>query len=267
MNLKPRRVEGAGPAYVGLAVGIVLSVAGNVAHAYVPPGLPPRAPAPSGWEPAAGVVVSSTFWPIILFLTLEIMLSVRWPRRWYLQAVRWGALGVVAGIAAVVSYQHLSGLLRYWGESEFAWRFGPGAVDGLLVMSTTAVVVLRLRLTSAAGADETPTAPGPLVATLADVERRHGGEFAVDGAADELAAARRQLAAETTFDGRPVAVPAANGARQPGGNAKLVLDALPGTVADLARRTGVKRTTVDYALKKTLEGQVRQDGDVWRPTT
>jgi hypothetical protein len=62
----------------------------------------------------------------------------------------------------------------------------------------------------------------------------------------------------------PVPVPTPNGNDQHSGNAKLILDALPGTVNNLVDRTGVKRTTVDYVLKKTLADSVRQDDDrIW----
>lgn len=250
MKLKERLADGRGLATLGLLVGISISVAGNVAHAYVPPdGAAP------GFRPSVGIVLSAVIWPVILFLTFDIMLRVKWPAEWYLYGMRYGVLGVVAAVAAVVSYQHLSGLLRHWHETSFAWHFGPLAVDGLLVMSSVALVVDRLT-----------TGTGAVAATVVDAR---------------LAPAKKQPVRSTPVtvepnmsnhvpDPRPptpitphVPVTGADDAQPLTPTAKLVYNALPGTVAELSTKTGVKRTTVDYALKKSLVGRVRQDGQVW----
>jgi uncharacterized protein DUF2637 len=246
MKLKPDLTEGGGVAYAGLVIGVTLSVAGNVAHAFVPPD-----DAVARWTPPLGLIISSLSWPIILFFTLEIMLSIRWPAGrayWYLYVVRWGVLSGVAGVAAVVSYQHMSGLLRHWHESDFAWRYGPLAVDGLLIMSSAALVVLRL--TSGASGAPTPTpVPAPVKTPVAPTPKPKPV---------------LKTASETPKpSGAPDASPS-DAERQPAGNARLVLDALPGTLTTLVEKTGVKRTTVDYTLKKALAGQVRQDDDrIW----
>jgi hypothetical protein len=242
MKLKPDLSEGRGVAYVGLLVGITISVAGNIGHAYVPPIGESRAT----WTPGAGIVASAVIWPIMLFLTLEIMLNIRWPDEWYIHVVRWGVLGVVAFVAAFVSYQHLSGLLRYWDETKFAWHYGPLAVDGLLTMSTTALIVIKMNLAS------TPDlAPAPVTVPAKKAEKK-------------LAPRPPTAPIAPVPTPVPVPVPTPNGNDQHSGNAKLILDALPGTVNNLVDRTGVKRTTVDYVLKKTLADSVRQDDDrIW----
>jgi hypothetical protein len=95
-------------AYVGGLLGGAVSIAANVAHSYVPP-----TDATAGWHPHAGAVVGAVFWPVALFVAIEILARVAWPdgRRWVV--LRFGGLLPVAAVAAVVSYRHLSGLLTF----------------------------------------------------------------------------------------------------------------------------------------------------------
>lgn len=238
--------EGRGLAYTGMIVGIMLSVAGNLGHAYVPP-----KDAPPTWTPKDGVVFSAAMWPIILFLMYEIMVSVRWPKDWYFYAIRWGVVGGVASIAGVASYQHMSSLLKYWGETSFVWHAGPLAVDGLLIMSSTALIVIRMNLAPTNDApDETPVPVAPI---------NH---------LTPLPTTPTQRRVPDVPVPVPTPVPPSNGNGSQTGNAKLIFDALPGTVAKLVETTGVKRTTVDYALKKTLADSVHQDADgIWHRKT
>jgi hypothetical protein len=46
----------------------------------------------------------------------------------------------VGVVAAVVSYRHLSGLLAFYGEDTLTATIGPLAVDGLMVMATSALI-------------------------------------------------------------------------------------------------------------------------------
>jgi hypothetical protein len=46
----------------------------------------------------------------------------------------------VAGVAAFVSYRHLSGLLAHYGEEPIICIIGPLAIDGLMVMATGALL-------------------------------------------------------------------------------------------------------------------------------
>lgn len=129
-----------GWAYLGIAVGGVVSIAANVAHSYVPP-----VGASSSWRPQAGAVLGAVFWPVALFVAIEIMARTTWPdgKRWVL--LRFGGLAPVAVVAAVVSYRHLSGLLAFYGEDWMTVRFGPLAVDGLMVMATGALLAANAR--------------------------------------------------------------------------------------------------------------------------
>src|SRR3954452_7621095 len=121
--------------YAGLILGGGVSVAANVAHSYVPP--PAAAP---GWAPSPGAVLLAAFWPAAAFVAVEIMARAGWAagRRWVL--VRWGGLAPVALVAAVVSYRHLAGLLGYYGEDPVTMAIGPLALDGLMIVSTGALL-------------------------------------------------------------------------------------------------------------------------------
>ena len=122
-----------------------MSVAANVAHSYVPP-----AGAGPSWSPHAGAVVGAVFWPLALLVAIEVLARVAWPPagRWLL--VRFGGLGPVAVVAAVVSYRHLSGLLAFYGEDAITATVGPLAVDGLMVMATGALLATSTTTTATA---------------------------------------------------------------------------------------------------------------------
>src|SRR5215213_3710676 len=122
-------------AYLGAALGGIVSIAANIAHSYVPPhGVTAE------WSPRAGAVVGAVFWPIALFVATEILTRVTWPTgtAWWL--LRWTGMLPVAAVAALVSYRHLSGLLRFYGEEPIVSVLGPLAVDGLMVMATGAIL-------------------------------------------------------------------------------------------------------------------------------
>ncbi|HZN71819.1 MAG TPA: hypothetical protein VFC00_09100, partial [Micromonosporaceae bacterium] len=126
---------GRGWAYLGITLGGLVSIAANVAHSYVPP-----TDAPIGWTPPAGAVVSAFFWPIFLFVALEILARTRWPHGWFWILLRVFGLLPVAIVAGVVSYRHLSGLLGFYGEDPLTATIGPLAVDGLMVVATGALI-------------------------------------------------------------------------------------------------------------------------------
>jgi hypothetical protein len=126
---------GRGWAYAGALLGAGVSVAANVAHSYVPP-----ADAGPAWSPHTGAVVGAVFWPVALLVAIEVLARVPWPNAARWTVVRFGGLGPVAIVAAVVSYRHLSGLLSYYGEDGITSTVGPLAVDGLMVMATGALL-------------------------------------------------------------------------------------------------------------------------------
>jgi hypothetical protein len=131
-----------------------VSVAANIAHARIPT------------HPHAGSVLFAAFWPVFLFVAIEILSRVRWPRGWGWGLLRFGGLSAVAVFAAVVSYRHLSGLLTYYGEDTITSRFGPLAVDGLMVMATGALIATSRTRQATPGPVEA-VAPAPPVAVEA----------------------------------------------------------------------------------------------------
>lgn len=128
-------MTGRGWGYAGVALGGAVSLAANVAHSYVPP-----ASAPADWTPPPGAVVGAVFWPIALFVAIEILARTPWQSGFRWVAVRFGGLLPVAMVAAMVSYRHLAGLLAYYGEDPLTATIGPLAVDGLMVMATAALI-------------------------------------------------------------------------------------------------------------------------------
>ena len=114
-----------------------------MAHSYVPP-----AGAAPGWSPHAGAVVGAVFWPVALLVAIEVLARVAWPPAVRWAVVRFGGLGPVAVVAAVVSYRHLSGLLAFYGEDPITATVGPLAVDGLMVMATGALLATSAATTT-----------------------------------------------------------------------------------------------------------------------
>jgi Protein of unknown function (DUF2637) len=122
-------IQGRGWARCGFFGGIGASLAGNVAHTLV-------------LTHNAGAVVASAYWPLALLIALEIIARVSWPlgARWWV--LRYGGLTTVAAIAAIISYSHMAALLSRYGEGVITAHLGPAAVDGLMVVSSTALLAI-----------------------------------------------------------------------------------------------------------------------------
>ncbi|MEU1756980.1 DUF2637 domain-containing protein [Micromonospora matsumotoense] len=142
------RPSGRGWAYVGVILGGVVSIAANIAHTYLPN---PPDDAPAGWAPDPGwspsplAVALSVFWPVALFVTVEILTRIPWGNGASSVFARVAGVLPVAVVAAVVSYRHLSGLLAHFGEDPLTIAIGPLAVDGLMVMASAALLVTSRR--------------------------------------------------------------------------------------------------------------------------
>jgi len=118
-----------------LAFGAAASVTGNVAHTVLTPsvvGLVLR-------------VVLAVFWPLALFVGIEVLVRVAWRRTITDLAGRAVMMVPVSVVAAVVSYQHLHGLMRLGGEDAFSAMIGPLAIDGLMMGGTVALLAIRAR--------------------------------------------------------------------------------------------------------------------------
>lgn len=114
-------------AWVSFALGILVSVLGNVLHSAITPA-------------GLGELVGAAFWPLALMLSIEILTRVRWQLgRWWMAARVFGLL-LVGIVAAILSYRHLAGLMTSWGEDPFNAHLGPLAVDGLMLLAATALL-------------------------------------------------------------------------------------------------------------------------------
>ena len=97
---------------------------------------------------------------MFLFVAVEILARVVWPHGWSWGFVRWAGLLPVAGVAAFVSYRHMSGLLAHYGEEPVVYYIGPLAVDGLMIMATAALMAGgRAARATATAQTETVTHP------------------------------------------------------------------------------------------------------------
>lgn len=123
MTPKPARAL----AWLTFAVGIVVSVLGNIGHA-----------ASDGMQP--GEWAGAAFWPVALLLSVEILVRVRWQpeKRW--TVARFTGLVVVSIVAAILSYLHLRSLLIVWQYGAFQATIGPLAVDGLMLIAASALL-------------------------------------------------------------------------------------------------------------------------------
>ncbi len=227
-----RLLSGRGWAYTGASLGGAVSIAANVAHSFIPP-----ATAAASWSPEPGAVVGAIVWPVFLFVAVEILARIVWPagRRW--AVLRLGGLVPVAGVAAFVSYRHLSGLLAFYGEDSLTATLGPLAVDGLMVMATGALLATARR-------------------TVAEPATVPAGEFlaeplTVTATADTATTVDEAPAADTTRRAAPAATPAPRTAakrvaRKPASAEKVAKAAakMPGaSVAAIAAKAGVSEST------------------------
>ena len=132
--------------YAGLIVGAGLSLYANLAYVFIPPrNAPPwwstaKAWDPSLYSPPFGALLLSAAWPVLLYITTEVMTWKGWPsgRGWTF--VRGLSMLLVAAPVANASYHHLSGLLAYYFQDDrYTILFGPLAIDGAMLMCTAAL--------------------------------------------------------------------------------------------------------------------------------
>ena len=130
--VSPQRRGASGVAWLAFGLGIIISVSANVGHIWF-------VSKPSA-EAMIAAMVFAAFWPVALAVSVEVLSRVTWPA-----ALRWpGLLGtvLVGGVALVVSYRHMNGLLRYFGESELSAMLGPIGVDGILIVGGFALLAI-----------------------------------------------------------------------------------------------------------------------------
>lgn len=117
-------------AWIAFAVGIAASVAANIMHARA------TSQSTAAW-------IGAAFWPVALLLAVEVLTRVRWPARRVYAITRYAGAGLVAVVAATLSYRHMAGLLTTWGEDTFSAHLGPLAVDGLMITAAAALLARR----------------------------------------------------------------------------------------------------------------------------
>jgi hypothetical protein len=123
--------SGRGYARFGFGMGISASIAGNVAHVFV-----------QNQSPPLGAVISAGIWPVALFIALEVIARVSWPKGRIYLITRYGGLTTVACIAALLSYKHMSALLGAYGEDAISAALGPLVVDGLMIVCSAALLAI-----------------------------------------------------------------------------------------------------------------------------
>lgn len=124
----------AATAWLALTLGVGASVGANILHTLLVVG---------GGHGSVPQVIGAAFWPVALVVAIEVMARVRWPHSIGYSLIRFAGVGAVAGVAAVVSYKHMAGLLTYWGEDALSAHLGPIAVDGLVTIGALALLAIH----------------------------------------------------------------------------------------------------------------------------
>lgn len=148
-------VAGRGWAYAASLFAGAASIAANIAHSFVPP-----VGAAADWQPMTGKIIESVLWPVFLFLAVEVMSRVAWPKGFWYGLLRYVATLPVAFVTALVSYTHASGLLTYYGEEHIVTVIGPIGIDGLMLGATAALIVTGKRRLSLV-TEDMPASPAP----------------------------------------------------------------------------------------------------------
>lgn len=262
MNLNPARVW----AYVGLTLGAVASLAANVRHTFLAP-----AGAAADWAPGADAVIAAIFWPVALFVGLEVLARSDFRAGWQGWALRLLGVGPVTLVAGFVSYRHLADLLSHIGETDTVATLGPFGVDGLMLICSA---VLFSTARTVAPAVATVAAPAPYVAPRPKPRPRPYA-WAVPAGARLLPIAPRvapapRLSGWVTAPGRTLAIvpavaevptsdelvipPAPTGGRPAEETRRLVADLKARGITkqeEVAARLGISRWALRTALAKT----------------
>lgn len=137
-GLKTRLSGGRVWAYVGSLLGGLVSVSANIRHSFIVPH-----GRPADWSPETMQVGFSVLGPVFLFIGLEVLARIPWYKapRWVSWPIRVGGVFPVTVVSGFISYQHMAGLMGFWGEDPFVQHSFPIAVDGLMVLCSAAVYI------------------------------------------------------------------------------------------------------------------------------
>jgi hypothetical protein len=137
---QPGRVS----AWTALTLGISISVAANVANTWYASPRQLAAWTAAGhhgpWHPSAGAMLGAAYFPVSLLLTVEVLARVKWPAGFWWSAMRYCGTGIVALVAAFISYLHMSELLARYAYPAGPAHVGPLSVDGLMLVAAVALM-------------------------------------------------------------------------------------------------------------------------------
>lgn len=122
--------RGRGWARTGFWTGAGASVAANIAHTFLNP------------NPSWLMLLFATLPPFCLIVGVEVIAQVQWRRVWFQAAIRWGAVGSVAAIGGVVSYDHMRAALLFHGETGVGALLLPLMIDGLMTVCSVALLAI-----------------------------------------------------------------------------------------------------------------------------
>jgi hypothetical protein len=181
-----------------LALGIAASLAANVMAS----------------EPTIAGRAIAAWSPVALLATVELLSRVPvapgWPSR-----VRVASAGVIAAIAAWVSYWHMVAVTIEHGEQAVAAHLLPFSVDGLVVVASVSLVELSARIKGDPIITPRPALPsartgyGPAVAALATKRPELSAAQIATQVGCSVKTARQHLARHRATAGTPVAALAA----------------------------------------------------------
>lgn len=127
-----------------LALGIGASLAANMLAAH----------------PSVVGRIIAAWSPVALLLTVEMLVRVPVGTGW-LSGLRVAWAGVIAGIAAWVSYWHMVKVALTYGEAEAAAHLLPISVDGLVVVASVSLLEITRRLNATQPKRTAVKAPKP----------------------------------------------------------------------------------------------------------
>lgn len=133
MSKSRKLPPGHGWAYFGVVLGLIASVAGNVANTVLTVSA----------VPLQLRVPFAVAWPVFVYIGIEVLTRVEWERNWRHWIARLMLMGPMTLVAAFMSYLHLHHLMILSGEPGLAQAVGPIAVDGTLFGCTVALLVTR----------------------------------------------------------------------------------------------------------------------------
>lgn len=131
----PQRPGASGVAWLAFGLGILISIAANIGHVYF-------VTDPADHVARIASMSMAALWPVLLAVAVEVVSRVSYPRGWRWWLPGYAATILVGVAAAIISYQHMNGLLLSFGESEVTGILGPIAVDGTLVVGGFAILAI-----------------------------------------------------------------------------------------------------------------------------